>query len=169
MPRGVYIRTRMDPRIRFWAKVNKNGPIPANRPDLGSCWIWLGSKNHDGYGRFNLDRCKRPLAHVFAYEDVFGPVPEGLELDHLCRVHQCCNPHHVEPVTRRENLLRGNTVTAENAAKTHCPRGHPYDLVNTSWREPKRPGNAPPRACITCRRTAQREQYREKCHDRKEQ
>ncbi len=70
------------------------------------------------------------LAHRFAYELTVGPIPKGLTIDHVrergCILELCCNPAHLEPVTLQENLLRGGTFQAANAAKTHCPRGHPY-------------------------------------------
>jgi len=64
---------------------------------------------------------------------VNGPIPEGLDLDHLCRNRWCVNPEHVEPVTRRENLIRGQTTIAQNVSKTHCPAGHAYDETNTYY------------------------------------
>lgn len=67
-------------------------------------------------------------AHRVAYEEIMGPVPEGLELDHLCRTRSCVNPSHLEPVTHRENMNRGDVATRR---KTHCPKGHPYDEENT--------------------------------------
>ena len=88
------------------------------------CWIWTGIINGYGYGQV-IDHGRRPMAHRKMYETLVGPIPEGLTLDHLCRVHACVNPGHLEPVTIRENTLRGNTTPAANAAKTHCLRGHP--------------------------------------------
>jgi len=66
------------------------------------------------------------VVHRLIYEHFVGLVPEGMQLDHLCRNRRCCNFAHLEPVTCKENLLRGETINARNAAKTHCPRGHPY-------------------------------------------
>ena len=74
---------------------------------------------------------KHFLAHRMIYELLVGPIPDGLEIDHLCRNRGCVNPGHMEPVTHRENLMRGDTVAAANPAKTHCIRGHPYDDENT--------------------------------------
>lgn len=84
-----------------------------------------------GYGYITIAGRGR-LAHRAAYELLVGPIPDGLTLDHLCRRPACVNPEHLEPVTQRENNLRApNQLTAINLAKTHCPRGHPYDEVNT--------------------------------------
>jgi hypothetical protein len=90
---------------RLWSRVDKHGPIPDARPDLGPCWLWTGSLNNSGYGSLQVgDRALG--AHVFAYQLMVGPIPKGLEPDHLCFVRRCVNPGHLEPVTRRENLRR---------------------------------------------------------------
>jgi hypothetical protein len=108
---------------RFWAKVEKTG----------GCWWWRGALFPNGYGSFK--EFPRPgichLPHRFAYERLVGPIPEGLDLDHLCRNRTCVNPAHLEPVTRRENLLRGDTIPARKNAQTHCIHGHPFDKANT--------------------------------------
>ena len=70
-------------------------------------------------------------AHRLAYELVKGPISDGLQIDHLCRNRACINPDHLEAVTQRENILRGEGVAALNARKTHCPQGHAYDEENT--------------------------------------
>jgi hypothetical protein len=101
-------------------------------PDTG-CWVFEGARAW-GYGRIGLtiDGHKRVRqAHRVVYEALVGPVPEGLDLDHLCRNRACVNPNHLEPVTRQINLLRGDTIPAHHAAKTHCPAGHAYDEANT--------------------------------------
>jgi len=133
---------------RFFEKVLL-GEAPTTRPELGSCWLWTASTVY-GYGQFKPVSRQRPhRAHRWAYEYLIGPVPVGLELDHLCRVRRCVRPSHLEPVTTRENLLRGETITARNAAVTSCPAGHPYDEKNT-YRWP-RTGVRHCRACDAAR------------------
>lgn len=117
---------------KFWSKINKNGPVPIYNPTLGPCWIWNGAKLANGYGRLTInDGRKAFLAHRISYELNVGRIPEKLQIDHLCRVRNCVNPGHLEAVTCRINLLRGETITALCAAKTHCPKGHQYSIENT--------------------------------------
>ncbi len=93
---------------RFWRFIDKNGPVPAYAPRLGSCWLWTGAIMHGGYGQIRLRPGTRTMnTHRFAYELLVGPIPDGLHLDHLCRVPRCCNPLHLEPVTQAENSRRG--------------------------------------------------------------
>lgn len=94
----AYVPPPRDWRPAFWDRVDKDGP--------GGCWIWTGSVEGKGYGHPTIAGKKHP-AHRLAYELLVGPVPEGLHLDHLCRVRRCVNPEHLEPVTSRENSLRG--------------------------------------------------------------
>lgn len=94
------------------------------------CWEWNGTRDEHNYGRIHL-KYRHRGAHRVVYEMLVGPIPDGLQLDHLCRNPPCVNPAHLEPVTQRENLLRGNTLAAANAAKTHCPQGHEYTPENT--------------------------------------
>jgi len=109
---------------RFWAKVDRRGPE--------ECWLWTASLNQAGYGQINPGGGGIPLrAHRVTYEWLVGPIPEGLELDHLCRNRACVNPKHLEAVTHRENILRGESPMAVRARDTACPRGHPYDEANT--------------------------------------
>lgn len=107
-------------RARFLARVHH-----ANN----GCWEFDGPPDN-GYGRF-WSKGRTLLAHRFAYELFIGPVPEGLQLDHLCRNRLCVAPAHLEPVTIGENVLRGVGITARNASKTHCPRGHEFTPENT--------------------------------------
>lgn len=120
-----------DPIELFWRKVNKNGPIPERRPDLGPCWLWTAYITPStGYGWFGYGgrNGTRTTGHRFAYETFVGPVPEGWHVDHLCMVRACVNPGHLEAVTHGENLRRG----AEARGKpTHCKQGHEFTPENT--------------------------------------
>lgn len=116
----------------------------------GSCWLWQGQIERNGYGRAWF-KGKRRSAHRLAYELTKGQIPHGLTIDHLCRNRACINPAHLEAVSMRTNVLRGDTITAANARKTHCPRGHVYDRMNSQGR----------RICRTCGRNQLR-RYRMK-------
>lgn len=100
--------------------------------DESGCWLWRAALNNDGYGKFSVAR-KHWAAHRYSYVAAFGPIPQGLTLDHKCRIRHCVNPDHLEAVTMRENLMRGNTLQALNAAKTHCKRGHEFTVNNTDY------------------------------------
>jgi hypothetical protein len=134
---------------RFWAKVNKDGPVPKH-PELGPCWVW-GAALERGYGAFGIGK-RKVVAHRFAYELLVGAIPRSLTLDHLCRVRCCVNPAHLEPVTSVENVRRGESVSALNAVKTHCLRGHEFTVENTRIE----PGGR--RRCRACHRIQQREE-----------
>lgn len=135
---------RRDSEARYWAHVDKNGPIPERRPDLGQCWIWTGPRTQD-YGRTFLDGRLQGV-HRWAYERFVDVIPQGFEIDHLCRTPPCVNPSHLEAVTKAENGRRGESPYAKNARKTHCVHGHPFDEANT---EINRAGH---RRCRTCAR-----------------
>ena len=122
---------------RFWSKVDKT-------PET-ECWHWTSAITTEGYGQFWFNRRPR-LAHRLAYEMLVGPIPEGLVIDHLCRVRHCVNPAHMEPVTQAENNARGSSLSAENARKTHCKRGHPFTRENTRHTQEGE------RVCLACRR-----------------
>ena len=127
---------------RFWSHVDKSG--------IGQgCWNWKGPKSGIGYGGFNIYG-KKFRAHRFSYELVKGNIPEGLELDHLCRNKLCVNPSHLEAVTQRINQLRGNGIWGTNARKTHCVRGHLLAGDNVYYRTQK--GKLSGRRCRTCER-----------------
>jgi hypothetical protein len=143
-------RIKRDPEERFLEKVDKSGPIPLHRPDLGPCWTWTAAKTKLGYGKFHYDG-RLGKAHGFAYEHFIGPIPDGCEdLDHLCRNPSCVNPAHLEPVTHRENVLRGAAPSAVNAAKTHCDRNHEFTEANTYIRIGQ--GGKKMRICRACHR-----------------
>lgn len=115
------------------------------------CWIWLQCRNRAGYGEVNLSNYSHvsKLVHVIMYTETFGPVPDGMELDHLCRTRECCNPAHLEPVTHLTNIERGEwrQRCAEYwANRTHCESGHEYTAANTYIRPDGR------RRCRTCNR-----------------
>jgi hypothetical protein len=98
------------------------------------CWEWTGAKSPirgtAGYGVMTVDR-RHVGAHRVAYQMFVGPIPAGRDLDHLCRKTDCVNPAHLEPVTPKENKLRGFGFGGRNARKTHCPKGHEYTTANT--------------------------------------
>lgn len=97
-----------------------------NKIECG-CWRWTGHIHPNGYGQFDSG-----LAHRFSYEYFVGKIPDGLQIDHLCRNRWCVNPEHLEPVTYIENQLRSPvTILSSYPIKTHCKRGHKYDESNT--------------------------------------
>ena len=148
---------------RRWREGKPLGPLRTDPPELriealmdrsGDCWLWLGHITAQGYGRLTRNN-KGLCAHRVVYEVYVGPIPDGAVLDHLCRNPACVNPAHLEPVTDHTNVvIRGHTVTAANARKTHCKRGHPFDNTNTVLR---RDGT---RECRTCDRARRRSAHR---------
>lgn len=119
-----------DPYIRFVSSV---------RSGDGGCWVWARTLNNKGYGVFGANG-STTYAHRWAYEQFVGPIPDGLELDHLCRNRACANPAHLEAVTHQVNQSRGYW-----GRKTHCPQGHPYDEANTAY-------YGKGRTCMECNR-----------------
>jgi len=118
-------------------------------PAENSCWLWQANILPNSYGTFTAFQ-KTQYAHRFAYELFRAEIPKGLTLDHRCRTRHCVNPFHLFPETRGNNVIIGDTIAARNAAKTHCPKGHPYSDENTY--RPKRGG----RMCNECRRIRDR-------------
>lgn len=115
-PRGP----RHELEDRFWAKVNKDGPVSEYRPDLGPCWIWTANTNDAGYGTFFVAMnapVRNPGAHRISYELVVGSIPEGYDIDHLCMVPACVNPSHLEAVTPRVNMERAWVARRWRAAR----------------------------------------------------
>lgn len=119
--RSCYERDRVRPPAeRFWAKVKKTD----------TCWLWEGT-TWNGYGQVFVNTARGSVpAHRFAYELLVDSIPDGLQIDHLCRNPCCVNPEHLEPVTKRENVLRGVGASAQNTRKTHCIRGHEFSGAN---------------------------------------
>jgi hypothetical protein len=134
--------------------------IHARATVVGSgCWIWQGTRNNAGYGTMTIAGRAGRMAHRASYETFVGPIPDGLQLDHLCRERACVNPEHLEPVTARENVMRSAiTLGSINAAKTHCPQDHPYDEQNTYIYESKKRKQRA-RLCKTCLRERSRLRY----------
>lgn len=119
------------------------------------CWLWLGKINVDGYAKILLDgpQPKTVAVHRITYEAAKGPIPAGLQVDHLCRVRCCVNPAHLEAVSHHENQLRGFGWSGRNARKTHCRNGHPLEVGNIENGLWQRLGY---RKCLTCRRATAR-------------
>jgi len=136
---------------KFWARVKKTP----------SCWLWLGTQTKH-YGSFYPGSTQpgsypTVYAHRYSYELHIGPIPLKHDIDHLCRTPLCVNPDHLEAVTHRVNLLRGETFAARYAAQTHCKHGHELKGANLV---PDRRGR---RLCRTCHNTRRRAAY----HDRR--
>lgn len=143
------------------ARTNQVDVPPADRPDLGLCWLWQGPTDRHGYGVYHRRQPGTNFAHRLMYEALVGPIPEGLVIDHLCRVPACCNPEHLEPVTQAENIRRGRALAVlrqRTAERTHCPNGHRYEpgSFRINARGPKK-GR---RRCLVCARALNRK-YRE--------
>jgi HNH endonuclease len=132
-----------DPRplhVRFWSRVHP----------IGNCWIWMGGKNDKGYGQI-VDKHVRYYVHRLSHEWFRGPIPDGHEIDHLCRNPACVRPSHLEAVTRRENQRRGFGFAGIKARKTACVHGHAFTAENTYIRPDD--GN---RQCRECKRKRDR-------------
>lgn len=135
----------------FWQKVDASG----------DCWEWTAYTSKDGYGKTAINlgggKTKKWSAHRRAWEILVGPIPAGLQLDHLCRNRKCVNPDHLEPVTPSVNVRRGSTIPitrARQRGKTHCPVGHPYDESNTNYQGPSRW-----RRCLACHAARERARH----------
>lgn len=139
------------------------------REGESGCWVFEGYINPGGYGAMLDGDGRTRTAHRISYEIFVGPIPEGRQLDHVCHTldkdcpggrscphRRCVNPAHLEPVTQRENKLRGVSFSAVNAAKTHCANDHEYTPENTYYRTPTH------RVCRTCNNAAAQAYYRRK-------
>lgn len=128
------------PEVRFWPKVRQEG----------DCWLWIASTDQHGYGHFYPTRKRTVAAHRWSYEFLRAEIPEGLQLDHLCRTPSCVNPWHLEPVPAQVNGHRSDSWAGLNHRKTHCPKGHPYAGDNL------RINAKGSRECVTCKRASWR-------------
>ena len=128
----------------------KHTPVPES-----GCWLWEGLTNNRGYGVMSCNG-RITYAHRFSFEYYKGPIPTGLELDHLCRVPCCVNPNHLEAVTHRENVLRGTGQVAAKFKQTHCVNGHELIGYNVRVRN-DRPGT---RDCRACHNINERDRFR---------
>ena len=117
-------------------------------PSPGSCINWSGPRSSEGYGKYGSR-----YAHRVAWSKVHGPIPTGMQIDHLCRNRLCVNIDHLEAVSHAENILRGSGFSARNARKTHCVRGHEFTPENTMVR----PSGA--RTCRACYRLVAKARY----------
>lgn len=127
-------------------------------PNTG-CWIWLGSIYSQGYGMFK-SHGRRYVAHRVMYEHFKGEIPAGLTLDHKCRNRWCVNPDHLEPMSLRENILRGISPSAKHARQTHCKRGHLLaepNLIHSKTKPNKR-------RCLECSRMWNHIRRHDECH-----
>lgn len=95
----------------------------------GGCWEWTGEVSPKGYGKLKF-KGGTFYAHRFIYALVCEPIPDGMQIDHLCRNRCCVNPDHLDVVTNQVNATRGTGWAGQNARKTHCPQGHPYEGDN---------------------------------------
>lgn len=141
----------------FWARVAKSD----------TCWLWTGRLNKDGYGLYTV-ACANgtrsgALAHRLSYRLMVGPIADGLTLDHLCRVRRCVNPAHLEPVSLRVNIRRGESPSGKNFRRTRCIRGHPFDDKNTRrWVMPSGKVMRTCRICDCARQRAYKARLRSK-------
>jgi hypothetical protein len=151
--------TRRPPIDRFLEKVEWSD----HRYKGTRCLEWrAGTNSTSDHGRFYAGPERRTVpAHCWAYERWVGPIPDGLQIDHLCKNQRCVNPFHLEAVTLLENLRRANAPAFRNAAKTHCKRGHEFTPENTYVPPRGSRGRAPGRVCRTCMNARMRKYRRD--------
>lgn len=139
-----YTDTRYPPqfRKRFDQKIDRG-------TEWDDCHLWTKATDDDGYGKVRLPDGTTRGTHIVAWEIATGnELPPGWHVDHLCRIHPCCNADHLEAVPHAENVARGESFSARNARKTHCPQGHQYTEDNIRWH--KSANGAVRRECKTC-------------------
>lgn len=157
---------------RHASRADRNVVLGTYFERTDGCWYWMGPADKAGYGIASVPPGDRSYAHRAVYEWLNGPITAGLDLDHVCHsraviegscdggpncLHRrCVNPSHLEPVTPRVNNMRGLGVTAKNASKTHCLRGHEFTEDNTCLSQ------RGDRTCRECNRTRKRAAYRGK-------
>jgi hypothetical protein len=132
-------------------------------PNTG-CWLWFGADagSRKGYGEF-WSGAKKVAAHRWAYEHFVGPIPDGLTIDHLCRTPSCVNPDHLEPVSLRENIRRGESISTRYARRDSCSKGHPLTEANVRLRKP---GWRECRICCREIAIAAKRRYRKRVRER---
>lgn len=132
------------------ADLTKDRPFTGRVTEAsGGCWIYTGARHTEGYGLVGWRTYGTNYAHRVAYQRLVGPIPDGLQLDHLCRTRPCVRPAHLEPVAMRENIKRGRVgkLNHPSSKKTHCPYGHAYSPENTRFEQNK---SGFQRRCKTC-------------------
>lgn len=162
------LKPRPDPVEAFWSRVDRSAGDTA-------CWPWTKAINGNGYGSLAWDK-KTATAHRVAYRLTVGPVPDGLELDHLCHTRdetclggkaclhrRCANPAHLEPVTGLVNFMRGQSPHAQSARQTHCTQGHEFTPENTVTYASRKQ-----RVCLTCKRATARATMRKRKDQQRE-
>lgn len=143
-------RKTIPAEIRFWAKVDRNGPTPAHRPELGPCWLWIAALAEGGYGAFRVSRALATTAHRWSYEHSNSPIPDGAFVCHHCDVPRCVRPEHLflgTLLVNNQDMFHKGRSRQQQA--THCPAGHEYNEENTFF-------DAGRRRCKSCRRTKRR-------------
>lgn len=147
MPAREFIKFHVSRDIlaRLFSKIEKSTEYFYNG---SACWIWTAFKDDNGYGHCTVNGLGW-VSHRILYHIFVETIPPELDCDHLCRRPFCVNPAHIEPVTNYVNTMRGENMTAINARKTHCPKGHDYALYTRK----KKKG----RDCLICHRERERE------------
>lgn len=148
-----YVRGK--PTLFIHGHQRRSTPVLYIEEDRGyetPCWIWQRGKTPGGYGQLQIGG-RKIQAHRWMYEHERGPIPDGLQLDHLCRVRACVNPDHVDPVTQRTNVLRGENPRAVAYRSNTCVRGHAFTEDNTIWNQGRR-------SCRICTREREKRRIR---------